>query len=180
MSIKSIASEKNHYKKDNDIRLIKVEIQQPNLNDNIWECTLIMTGYGEINQSLYGQSSMQALSFAMQHAKFNLTLMINEGYFYFDPEENTLLNKVQTLEFLDATYGVGTMLDKAHKKAIYLQCIRRLQNAKGTEEEQEIDINYLRKEFLDPKIIDYIFNTKPELSEEEIYSKAIVYKPIQL
>ena len=162
-----IASEKNLYKKNKDLRLIAIEILQPILNENIWECTLIMNGYGEINQTLYGQTSMQALSFAMQHAKFNLTLIINDGYCYFDKNENNLLSKQETLELLDATYGVGTMLDEAHKKAIYLQCIRRLQNANGTEDEQETDINYLKKEFLDPQIIDYIYHHKPELSAEE-------------
>ncbi len=180
MSKNIIASEKNHYKKENDIRLIVVEILQPILNKNVWECTLIMNGYGEVNLTLFGQTSMQSLSFAMQHAKLNLTLMINDGYCYFDKNENDLLSNQETLELLDATYGVGTMLDEAHKKSIYLQCIRRLQKANGTEDEQETDINYLKKEFLDPQIIDYIYHHKPELSAEEIYEKAMIYKPIQL
>lgn len=177
---KIIAAEKNHYKKDEDIRLIEVNILQPILKDNVWECTLIMQGYGEINQTLYGQTSMQALSFAMQHAKMNLNLMIADGYCYFDKVENKTLNKEETLELLNATYGVGTMLDDAHTKAIHLQVINRLLKAKGTEEEQNADIEYLKQAFNDPKIIDYVYHHKPELSAEEIYAKAIVYKPIQL
>lgn len=177
---KIIASEKNHYKKEDDIRCIEAEISQPILNENAWECTLIMKGYGDVNRTLYGQTSMQALSFALQHAKLNLSLMIANGYCYFDETTAILSSKQETLELLNATYGIGTMLDEAHKKSIYLQVIRRLQNANGTEEEQEIDINYLKKEFLDPQIIDYIYHQKPELSAEEIYQKAITYKPIQL
>ncbi len=175
-----IASEKNHYKKENDTRLIEVEIHQPISNENVWECTLIMNGYGEVNQTLFGQTSMQALSFAMQRAKQNLYLMINDGYCYYEDDENILYSKTETLELLNATYGVGTMLDDAHKKATHLQYINRLLKANGTEEEQNADIIYLRKEFNDPKIIDYIFNTKPELTTLEIYEKAIIYKSIQL
>ncbi len=177
---KIIAAEKNHYKKENDIRLIEVEILQPIFNKDVWECTLQMKGYGNINQTLYGQTSMQALSFAMQHAKLNLSLLIVDGYNYFDEKENQLSSKEETLELLDATYGIGTMLDDAHMKSIYLQCIKRLQNAIGTEEEQNADINYLRKEFSDPKIIDYIYHHKPELMAVEIYEKAMSYQPIQL
>ena len=180
MSKNIIATEKNHYKKEGDIRLIEVEILQPILNKNVWECTLIMNGYGEIDLTLFGQTSMQALSFTMQHAKLNLSLMINDGYCYYDDEENILFSKTETLELLNANYGVGTMLDDAHKKGIHLQCINRLLNANGTEEEQDADMIYLRNEFNDPKIIDYIFNTKPELTALEIYEKAVNYKSIQL
>lgn len=180
MSKNIIAIEKNHYKKENDTRLIEVEIHQPNLKDDVWECTLIMNGYGEVNQTLFGQTSIQVLSFAMQHAKLNLSLMINDGYCYYDDDENILYSKAETLDLLNATYGVGTMLDDAHKKATHLQCINRLLKANGTEKEQNADIDYLRKEFSDPKIIDYIFNTKPVLTALEIYGISVNYKSIQL
>ncbi len=111
-----IASEKNHYKKEEDIRLIEVNILQPICKENVWECTLIMKGYGDINQTLYGQTSMQALSFAMQHAKLNLSLMIADGYYYFDKTENQMFTKEENLELLNATYGVGTILDDPHVK----------------------------------------------------------------
>jgi hypothetical protein len=175
-----IASEINFYKKEEDIREVMVEIEQPKFVDNVWECTLLMNGYGKINQTLIGQTSMQALSFAMQHAKLNLTLLVNDGYNYFDKENNRELNQAKTLELLNDTYGHGTLLDEAHTKAIHLQTIRRLQKAHDTEEEQDADINYLRKEFADPKIIDYIFYSKPALSAIEIYEKAKAYKPINL
>jgi hypothetical protein len=176
----TIASEINYYKKDNDIREIEVKISQPILKDNVWECRLTMNGYGVINKNLYGQSSIQALSFALQHAKFNLTLMINDGYHFYEADEKKELSHAQTLELLNATYGHGTLLDEQHKKLINLQVIRRLQNAQGTEEEQDADINYLRKEFADPEIINYIFHTMPEMSAVEIYEKAIKFKPTQL
>ena len=180
MSQNIIAFEKNHYKKENDTRLIEVEIHQPIFNENVWGCTLIMNGYGEVNQTLFGQTSMQALSFAMQHAKLNLSLMITDGYYYYEDDENILLSKTETLELLNSTYGVGTMLDDAHKKEMHLQCINRLLSANGTEEEQNADMDYLSKEFNDPKIIDYIFNTKPESTALEIYEKAVNYKSLQL
>ncbi|MFM2392417.1 MAG: hypothetical protein RLZZ546_394 [Bacteroidota bacterium] len=113
-----IASEIKYYKKGDDVREIFVEILQPILKDNVWECTLKMKGYGEVNQNLFGQSSMQALSFALQHAKFNLTLMINDGFNYFDADEEKELSQAETLELLNATYGHGTLLDEQHKKLI--------------------------------------------------------------
>ena len=69
---------------------------------------------------------------------------------------------------------------KRQEKELCLQAIERLQVAIGTEEEQDRDIEFLRASLSDPKIIDYIFHHQPELSAEEILSKALVYKPIQL
>jgi hypothetical protein len=175
-----IANEINYYKKGNDIREIEVEISQPILNDKVWECRLTMNGYGIINQNLYGQSSMQALSFALQHAKFNLVQLIDDGYNYYDKENDKEISKEKTLELLDAIYGHGTLLDDQHKKAIHLQVIKRLQVASGTEEDQDADINYLKKEFADPEIINYIYHSNPEMSASEIYKKAIAYKLINL
>jgi hypothetical protein len=175
-----IATEKNYYKKENDLRFVEVDILQPILKNDTWECTLIMRGYGDVHRALYGQTSMQALSFALQHAKFNLTLMVNDGFNYFDNNENKLLSTQETFELLDAVYGRGTMLDEQHRKTIYLRCINRLQKSIGTDEEQNADIDYLKKEFTDPKIIDYIYHHTPELSALEIYEKAKLYKPIIL
>lgn len=107
-------------------------------------------------------------------------MLVENSYCYFDEKEKIFTSKEETLELLHATYGQGTLLDDAHRKAINIQCIKRLQNAKGNEEEQNADINYLKKEFLDPKIIDYIYHQKPELTAIEIYEKAIKYKPISL
>jgi hypothetical protein len=175
-----IANEINYYKKGGDVREIVVDILQPILKDNVWECTLMMRGYGEVNQNMFGQSSMQALSFALQHAKFNLELMINDGYNFYDADEKRELTHAETLELLNATYGHSTLLDEQHKKAINLQVIKRMQMASGTEEEQDADINYLRKEFADPEIINYIYQSKPEMSAIEIYEKAIKFKSTQL
>ena len=69
---------------------------------------------------------------------------------------------------------------KRPEKKWYLQAIERLQEATGTEEEQDRDIEFLRANLSDPKIIDYIFHHKPELSAEEILSKSLIYRPIQL
>jgi hypothetical protein len=173
-----IASETNHYKKDNDLRLVKVEIYLPTLNDQTWECNLQMKGYGEINQTHYGQTSMQSLTFAMQHAKLNLVQMVNDGYQHFDITENKLLSVRETFELLNSMYGTSTLLDEAHMKTIYLQIIYRLQHGIGSEEEQNIDINYLKNQFADPEIVNYIYHNKSEMNEIEIYEKAMSYKPI--
>jgi hypothetical protein len=175
-----IASEITFYKKEDEVREVSLEILKPVFCENAWECQLLMRGYGEVDRKLYGQSSIQALSAVMQHAKFNLTLMVNDGFNYFDNDENKELSTEETLELLDAVYGHGTLLDEQHKKAICLQVIKRLQHTQGTEEEQDADINYLKKEFADPNIIDYIFHRKPKLSALEIYEKAKAYKPIIL
>jgi hypothetical protein len=111
-----IASQINHYKKGDEIREIVVEILQPILKDEVWECTLIMRGYGEVNQNMFGHSSIQALSFALQHAKFNLELMINDGYNYYDKEENRELSNAESIELLDVVYGGRTLLDELGNK----------------------------------------------------------------
>ena len=69
---------------------------------------------------------------------------------------------------------------KRPKKQSCLQAIERLQEATGTEQEQDRDIEFLRNNLADPKIIDYIFHHQPELSAEEILAKALAYRPIQL
>jgi hypothetical protein len=175
-----VASETNHYKKNEDLRLVAVELFLPELNGDTWECNLKLKGYGEINQTFYGKTSMQALTFAMQHAKLNLVLMVNDGYLYFDNVENKLLTISETFELLNSVYGTATLLDEAHMKAIYLQVINRLQNAIGSEEEQNTDIDYLKTQFADPEIINYIYHAKPELNAIEIYEKAMNYKAIIL
>jgi hypothetical protein len=175
-----IASETNHYKKEDDLRLVVVDVYLPILKVDTWECNLQMKGYGEIHQMHYGQTSMQALMFAMQHAKLNLVQMINAGYLYFDKEEDKLLSVRETLELLNCIYGTTTLVDETHMKLLYLQIIYRLLHNIGTEDEQNIDINYLRHEFADPEIINYIYHSKPALNEIEIYTKAMAYKPIIL
>jgi hypothetical protein len=175
-----IASETNHYKKKNDLRLVTVEIYLPIHNEGTWGCTLKMKGYGEIDQILYGQSSIQALTFAMQHAKLNLVQMVNDGYLYFDKAENKLLSVRETLELLNCVYGTTTLEDDTHQKLLYLQIIYRLLHNIGSAEEQDIDINYLRHQFADPEIIHYIYHSKQKMNEVEIYEKAINYKSIIL
>ena len=67
---------------------------------------------------------------------------------------------------------------KRPEKQSCLQAIERLQEAIGTEEEQDRDIEFLRASLSDPKIIDYIFHHQPELSAEKILAKALIYRPI--
>jgi hypothetical protein len=121
-----IASQINYYKKGDDVREIVVDILQPILKDNVWECTLMMRGYGEVNQNMFGQSSMQALSFAMQHAKFNLIQLIDDGYCYFEKENEKELSREETLELLDSAYGHGTLLDDRHKKFTHFEVIKHI------------------------------------------------------
>lgn len=100
-----IAEEQNYYKKENDLRFIEVEIMKPILKDTTWECSFTMRGYGITNRKLFGETSMQALTFAIQLAKLNLILMIDDGYYYFDDDENKILTKEESLDILNAIYG---------------------------------------------------------------------------
>ena len=78
-----------------------------------------------------------------------------------------------------ADQGVQS-IDQAHLEELYLQAIERLQKAKGTEAEQDADLNFLLKYSPDPHISDYIYHHQPELSAEEILTKATRYEAIRL
>jgi hypothetical protein len=177
---KIIATDNTTWKKNEKVLNITVEILEPYYEENVWQTVLKMNGYGNIEQKLYGQSSMQALTFALQHTKLQLMILIEDGYLLFDEPTNTVSSKEESIEVLNAIYGRGTLLDEEHRKANIILSIKRLQNACGTEEEQDIDIGYLKKMFADPNIIDYIYHPKTEMTAAEIYNKAAAYKPIQL
>jgi hypothetical protein len=177
---KIIATDKNSWKKDEKILNITVEITEPHFEENVWQTILKMNGYGNVEYKLYGQSSIQALTFALQHTKLQLMILIEDGYLWYDEPTNAVSSKEESIEVLNAIYGRGTLLDEEHTKANIILSIKRLQNASGTEEEQNIDIGYLKRIFTDPNIIDYIYQPKTEMTAEEIYEKAKAYKPIQL
>jgi hypothetical protein len=177
---KIIATDKNSLKKDEKILNITVEITEPHFEENVWQTILKMNGYGTFEYKLYGQSSIQALTFALQHTKLQLMILIEDGYLWYDEPTNSISTKEESIEVLNAIYGRGTLLDEEHTKANIILSIKRLQNARGTDEEQNMDISYLKKMFADPHIIDYIYHPKTEMTAAEIYEKAKAYKPIQL
>jgi hypothetical protein len=177
---KIIANDNSTWKKDESILNITVEIIETYFEENVWQTILKMNGYGTYEYKLYGQSSVQALTFALQHTKLQLMILIEDGYFWYDEPTNAISTKEESIEVLNAIYGRCTLLDEEHTKANTILSIKRLQNASGTEGEQNIDISYLKKMFTDPNIIDYIYHPKTEMTADEIYAKATAYKPIQL
>jgi hypothetical protein len=177
---KIVATDNNSWKNDETILNITVEITEPHFEENVWQTILKMNGNGTFEYKLYGQSSIQALIFALQHTKLQLMILIEDGYLWYDEPTNSISTKEESIEVLNAIYGRGTLLDEEHTKANIILSIKRLQNAKGNEDEQNMDINYLKKMFTDPNIIDYIYHPKTEMTAAEIYEKAKAYKPIQL
>jgi hypothetical protein len=177
---KIIATDNSTWKKDETVLNTTVEIIEPYFEKNVWQTILKMNGYGNVEYKLYGQSSIQALTFALQHTKLQLMILIEDGYLWYDEPTNAISTKEESIEVLNAIYGRGTLLDKEHTKANIILTIKRLQNASGNKEEQNIDISYLKKMFADPNIIDYIYHSKTEMTAAEIYEKAMAYKPIQL
>lgn len=58
--------------------------------------------------------------------------------------------------------------------------VQKIKEAKGTEEDQERHIALLRQMVLDPKVTDYIYWSKEELTAEQVVDKAVAYRPILL
>lgn len=58
--------------------------------------------------------------------------------------------------------------------------VQKIMKAEGTEEELHHDIALLRQAVLDPKVTDYIFWSKEELTAEQVVDKALEYRPILL
>lgn len=58
--------------------------------------------------------------------------------------------------------------------------VQQIKEAKGTEEEQLRHIALLRQAVLDPKVTDYIYWSKEELTAEQVVDKALAYRPILL
>lgn len=58
--------------------------------------------------------------------------------------------------------------------------VQKIKEAKGTEEDQERHIALLRQAVLDPKVTDYIYWSKEELTAEQVVDKAVAYRPILL
>ena len=91
-----------------------------------------------------------------------------------------ILTKRVSIQNLNAIYGLTTLTDKTHTNEHCLQAIERLLEGVGTEKEQNADLDFLRANMTDPKISDYIFHTKINMTAEEILEKALSYKPILL
>ena len=58
--------------------------------------------------------------------------------------------------------------------------VKKIMEAAGTEEEHQNNINLLRQQVADPKVTDYIYWSKKEMTAEEVVDKALQYKPIIL
>ena len=58
--------------------------------------------------------------------------------------------------------------------------VKKIMEAAGTEEEHQNNINLLRQQVADPKVTDYIYWSKQEMTAEEVVDKALQYKPIIL
>lgn len=175
-----IATYQSCWTHDGSVMNTIAEVYQPICVAGTWECVFKLYGLDFYEYKMYGQSSMQALTFAMQQVKFQMVQLLEKEYLMFDLLKNIAFTKQQSMELLNAVFGHGTLLDEAHEKAINLQVIQRLLDAQGTEKEQDIDMEYLRKTFNDPKIVDYIFNHRPALTAQQIYEKAMAYQVIQL
>jgi hypothetical protein len=58
--------------------------------------------------------------------------------------------------------------------------VQKMGEAKGTEEELHSDIALLNQRIADPKVTDYIYWSKEELTAEQVVDKALQYRPILL
>ena len=178
--------DKMHFTKGDVVLNIEIVVQMPTKDaiHNNWICNYFLNGNGLIHKDIFGASSIQALNLAMQMVKLHLMMLINDGYLMCYLDENEKVTNIESkkvsIRNLNATYGLTTLADKTHDNENYLQAIERLQEGVGTDEEQDNDINYLRKNLLDPKISDYIFHSKIEMAAEQILEKALSYKPILL
>lgn len=71
-------------------------------------------------------------------------------------------------------------MEKRLSKAEVILLIARLMNGEGTEQEADEMISVLKQHVPDPHVSDLIFWSDEEYTPEEIYEKAMSYKPIQL
>ncbi|CAG7659013.1 bacteriocin immunity protein [Paenibacillus allorhizosphaerae] len=61
-----------------------------------------------------------------------------------------------------------------------IELVRKIMNAKGTEEEIDNMIEILKQNVPHPQVSDLIFWNKVELTPEQVIELALSYKPIQL
>jgi hypothetical protein len=181
------ARETTTWHKDGQLYTVQVCIDDPDKPEDgrLWNCTYWLIGFGEAERyDIVGNNAVQALSLALQQIKLKLVLMMDEGYTHCEIDENETIVKVfnrrETMKNLNAVYGLGTLLDKTHIEEWCLEAIERLKAGIGTEKEQNEDLDFLRKNLSDPKISDYIFHSKLDLTPEEILAKALAYRPIAL
>jgi hypothetical protein len=108
---KIIASDYSTWKRDETVLNITVEVIEPYFDENVCQTILKMKGYGTLEYKLFGQSSIQVLSFAMQHAKLQLMTVIEDGYVCYDEHENISSSKEESIEVLNAIYGKGSLVN---------------------------------------------------------------------
>jgi hypothetical protein len=177
----------SYWQNNNVAFTVEVCIDTPKKNevDHSWFCSYWIIGFDDGNRfDIIGGNAIQAISLALQMIKFTLINKLDEGYTLCELSEDKTINKMyskrESTKILNSNFGNGTMLDKAHTQELCLQAIERLLEAKGLEQDQDYDINFLKKHIADPKIIDYIFNDNVDMSAEEILQTALEYKPIVL
>ena len=179
-------SDKMNFTKADEILNIEIVVQMPtkDTTHKNWICNYFLNGNGLIHKDIFGESSIQAMNLAMQMIKLHLMMLIDDGYLICEIDDNEKAISVQTkrnsIRNLNVIYGLTTLNDKTHTNEHCLQAIERLMEALGTEKEQDDDLNFLRQYLADPKISDYIFHSKMEMTAEEILGKALSYKPIVL
>jgi hypothetical protein len=71
-------------------------------------------------------------------------------------------------------------MEKRLSKDEVILLIARLMNGEGTEKEADEMISVLKQHVPDPNVSNLIFWSDEEYTPEEIYEKAMSYKPIQL
>ena len=179
--------ESSTWQKDGVVHNAYVCLDAPehDFEHDTWFCTYWIIGFGGGERfDIIGANAVQAISLALQQIKNRLVMLVEDGYTMCEKDENDVPTKIytkrETIKNLNAVYGLGVIGDKAHTEEWCLQAIERLQEATGTEEEQDRDIDFLRDNLADPKIIDYIFHHQPELSAEDILAKALAYRPLLL
>lgn len=182
---KQIAYESSIWQNDaGDIKRTTVAIHElvHDSEYDTYSCLLLLTGYGDMRVNIVGASGIQAISLALQQAKYRLCELLEDGYTLCYEEKTGIVrsSKKETMRTLDAVYGRATMFDKAHNDELLLESIERLQAGDNTEEEENNHIKYLKTNILDPEIINYIFHHKPDLSAEEILAKAQAFTPTLL
>ena len=182
----STLKDKMHFAKAGEILNIEIVVQMPteDIIHKNWICNYYLNGNGLIQKDIFGESAIQAMNLAMQMIKLHLMMLIDDGYLICEVDENEKAINIQTkrnsIRNLNAIYGLTTLNDKTHTNEHCLQAIERLMEAIGTEKEQNADLNFLRQNIADPKITDYIFHIKMEMTAEQILEKGLSYKPIVL
>ena len=71
------------------------------------------------------------------------------------------------------------MSNKLSKEQL-VELVTRIMKAEGTVDQQDLLLDQLEANILDPNVSDYIYWPDKEMTPEEIVEKALSYKPIEL